>query len=193
MKSKIGFFFGSFNPIHIGHLALANYFLEFSDIDELQLVLSPQNPLKSDNDMASELHRLEMLRLALASVSLPISVCDIELSMPKPSYTIHTLEALQKQHPSMQLVVLMGADSIASIEKWKDYQRILTEFEVCVYPRRGYDAETLCQHYGVRYIDAPLFELSASFIRKNIRKGHNVSAFLPYGVWQYINDQKVYQ
>ncbi len=190
---KIGLFFGSFNPIHIGHLALANYFLEFSDLNELQLVLSPQNPLKPNADLANEQDRLNMLQLALDGCSLPVSICEIELQLPKPSYTINTLEALKQQFPNKQLVLLIGADNLACIEQWKDYKRILTSYEVYVYPRIGYNAEELCKHYSVQYMAAPLFELSATFIREGIRNNHNMSAFLPYGVWEYICSQELFK
>lgn len=190
---KIGLLFGSFNPVHIGHLVLANYFLEFTDIDELQLVLSPQNPLKPANELASEQHRLAMLRIALASYPLPIDICEVELHMPKPSYTISTLRQLQSLHPDSKFVVLMGADSLAGIERWREYEAILSGYEVYVYPRPNFDVQQLCSAYGATYVPAPLVDISSTFIRQSIQQGYNVCTMLPYGVAGYIEENKLYR
>ncbi|MDR0660081.1 MAG: nicotinate-nucleotide adenylyltransferase [Prevotellaceae bacterium] len=192
-RHKTGLFFGSFNPVHIGHMALANYFLDFTPIDDLQLILSPQNPLKANNELVSEQHRLKMLEIALeAYPELPISVNTIEFDLPKPSYTIDTLAELQKQNPNITYLVLMGADNLAYIERWKDYKKLLSEYEVCVYPRMGYDMHELTERYGVLSVGAPIIEVSATFIRAAIGNGYNFSTYLPLGVWDYIKKYKLY-
>ena len=190
---KTGLFFGSFNPIHIGHMALANYFLEFTPIDDLQLVLSPQNPFKSTGSLLAEEHRLNMLELAVAAYpELPISINTIEFGLPKPSYTINTLTELQRQNPDTTYLVLMGADSLANIEKWKDYKKILSDFEICVYPRIGYDMHELSKRYGTIPLGAPEIDISGTFLRAAIGNGYNFSTYLPYGVWDYIKEHKLY-
>lgn len=193
-KRKIGLYFGSFNPVHIGHLILANYFLEYTDINDLEFIISPQNPLKSLSTLATENHRLEMLRIALASYpDLPIRINTIEFELPKPSYTIDTLTVLQNQHPNTSYVLLMGADNLANFANWKDYRKLLTDYEICVYPRIGSDLNALSKMYDVTILDtAPIIEISATFLRDAIRKGINVSTYLPYGVWDYIMKQELY-
>lgn len=190
---KTGLFFGSFNPVHIGHVMLANYFLEFTPIDELQFVLSPQNPLKPLDSLASESDRLSMLKLALAAYpDLPMSVNTAELELSKPSYTVNTLNQLQKQNPDTTYLILMGADNLASIEKWKDYKIILSEYDICVYPRVGYDLQELIERYNVLSVGAPIIELSATFLRAAIKNGYNFSTYFPPEVLDYIKEHKLY-
>lgn len=191
---KTGLFFGSFNPVHIGHMVLANYFLEFTPIDELQFVLSPQNPLKSLSDLASENDRLKMLEIALAAhADLPLSVNTIEFDLPKPSFTVNTLRELQKQNPGIAYVILMGADSLASIESWKDYETLLSAYEIWAYPRLGYDLQKLCKRYGVTPVEAaPVIEISATFLRAAVRNGYKLSTYFPMGVLDYIEENKLY-
>lgn len=193
-ENKTGLFFGSFNPVHIGHMALANYFLESTPISDLQFVLSPQNPMKPNNTLASEQHRLRMLEIALAAYpELPISINTIEFKLPKPSYTITTLTELQKQNPDTTYLVLMGADALDNIEKWKEYEKILSKFEICVYPRIGYNIEKLSKQYGAIPVGAPTIEISATFLRTAIKNKRNFSTYFPYGVWDYIKENKLYQ
>ena len=188
-----GLFFGSFNPVHVGHMVLASCFLEYAPIADLQLILSPQNPLKRADTLASERHRLKMLELALAAYpELPISINTIEFELPKPSYTIDTLTVLQQQNPDVSYMVLMGADSLASIKGWRDYQKILSGFRICVYPRIGYDLQALCNRYNVSTVSAPIIEISSTAIRAAIGEGRGVSTYLPYGVWSYIEEHKLY-
>jgi nicotinate-nucleotide adenylyltransferase len=176
---KIGLFFGSFNPVHAGHLMVANYCASFTDLGEVWLVPSPHNPLKHASNLLPDGQRLAMLRAAVEHRRLPLKVCDVEFSLPRPSYTISTLRALRERYPQLRFVVIMGADSLADIKQWKEWQAILREFEVYVYPRVGFHAEALCARYGATLIPAPLIEISSTFIRNAVMEGKNVNAFLP--------------
>ncbi|MCL2727757.1 MAG: nicotinate (nicotinamide) nucleotide adenylyltransferase [Bacteroidales bacterium] len=175
---RCGLYFGSFNPLHIGHLAIANYVLEFTDLDELRLVLSPKNPMKSDEGIMPVEERLRRIERAVEQSALPIGVSKVEFDLPKPYYTINTLRYLAAQEPHVCFVLMMGADNLAVIEKWHQWQQLLQEFEVYVYPRSGYDGVALCETYGTRYIDAPLMDVSSSFIRKGLEEGRNMNGFL---------------
>lgn len=179
MNMKTGLFFGSFNPVHVGHTIVASYCAQFTDLDEVWLVPSPHNPQKPAGALLPEAKRLALLRAAVVQQKLPLGVCDVEFSLPRPSYTINTLRALQAQHPRAQLVVIMGADSLAGIELWREWQTLLRDFEVYVYPRTGYNAEALCKQYRAKFIPAPVVEISSTFIRQALREGKNVNAFLP--------------
>lgn len=177
---KTGLFFGSFNPVHVGHTIIANYCAAFTDLREVWLVPSPHNPLKQAADLLPDEKRLELLRAAvLEQKKIPVKICEIEFGLPRPSYTIDTLRALQAKHPHLQFVVIMGADSLACIEQWKEWQAILRDYEVYVYPRVGYNAEELCAKYGAKFIPAPIIEISSTFIRNALKEGKNVNAFLP--------------
>ena len=176
---RCGLYFGSFNPLHIGHIAIANYVSEFTDIDELRLVLSPVNPLKSDHDMLPLEERLHRMERAVSRLGLPLSVSKVEFGLTKPYYTVNTLRYLAAHEPQVRFVLVVGADNLAVIEEWHQWQALLQEFEVYVYPRSGYDAAGLCRRYGVRCIDAPLIDISSSFIRKGLAQGKNMNGFLP--------------
>ena len=175
---KTALYFGSFNPVHIGHIAIANYVVAFTDVKELWLVVTPHNPCKDGNDLLPEDERLKKVKRAIELLDLPVSVCDIEMQLPRPSYTIHTLQALEEKYPERQFVIVIGADSLADIERWKAYHEILKR-EVYVYPRVGYDTKALCSKYGTRFMDAPLIDISATFIRQAISEGKNIKGFLP--------------
>ncbi|MHC1705282.1 MAG: nicotinate (nicotinamide) nucleotide adenylyltransferase [Tenuifilaceae bacterium] len=190
---KTGLFFGSFNPIHNGHIGIANYILDFTEVDELWFVVSPHNPLKDEKSLAPDFHRLEMVKLAIPNNENRMMVCDIEMSMPKPSYTIDTVNALNSKFPEKRFVIILGSDSIESIEKWKDYKELLTSYEVMVYPRFGSDTKSLKKKYSVKIINAPLFNFSSTSIREHLIKGENVSNNIPDNVYQYIVEQGLYQ
>jgi nicotinate-nucleotide adenylyltransferase len=176
---KIGLFFGSFNPVHVGHTIIANYCAEFTDLHEVWLVPSPQNPLKQTDELWTDEKRLALLCAAVEKKKIPVKMCEVEFSLPRPSYTIDTLRELQKQHPQQQFTVIMGADSLACIEQWKEWQAILRDHEVYVYPRIGYNAEELCAKYGTKYSAAHIIEISSTYIRNALKEGKNVNAFLP--------------
>lgn len=175
---RCGLYFGSFNPLHIGHIAIANYMLEFTDIDQLRLVLSPKNPLKNDQGMLPLEDRLQRMKRAVAQSGLSLTVSTVEFDLPKPYYTLNTMRYLSKKEPNIRFVLIMGADNLAVIEKWHQWQNLLQEFEVYVYPRSGYDAMALCEAYCTRYIDAPLIDVSSTFIRKGLADGRNMNGYL---------------
>lgn len=189
---KTGLFFGSFNPIHNGHIAIAGYILEFTNLEEVWFVVSPHNPLKEQMDLAPDSHRFEMVRLATEVYQPKISVCNIEMDMPRPSYTIDTLKVLKAKHPEREFTVLMGADSMDSIEKWKDYQTLLANNRIMVYPRLGSNTNELKAKYNVDIVNAPIMEVSSTFLRKAISKGKRVDYFMPPKAYQYLIDKKLY-
>lgn len=195
-RHKTGLLFGSFNPVHIGHMALVSYFLAFTDIDDLQLVLSPHNPLKKQRSLAGEHHRHAMLELALAAYpGMPVRVNTVELELPRPSYTVNTLTELTGSNPDVDYVLLIGADSLAGIDKWKDYGKILANFDVYVYPRYGFDSDSIVEQYrdyDVKMLPAPIIDVSATFIRNSVVNGHNLQTCVPPGVWDYMVKHKVY-
>lgn len=186
----IGIMGGSFNPVHIGHLMLAQYIVNWGYADKVWLTLSPQNPLKNTADMMPDMKRLAMLNKATKEARL-IETCDIELSMPRPSYTIDTLDALAKRYPSKKFKLIIGSDNWAVFNKWKEGDRILEEYSVLVYPRLGSPVPE--GHVdGMELIDAPIIDISSTFVRKAIAQGKDVSYFLPQGVYKYIVDNKLY-
>ena len=189
---KTGLFFGSFNPIHIGHLAIANYITEYSNIDELWLVVSPQNPLKKKKTLLDEYDRYQMVELALKN-DYKIKPSDIEFRLPKPSYTIDTLTYLSEQHPKNEFVLILGADNLASFRKWKNYEVILDQYQLYVYPRPNYDLGEFNDHSKVEIINAPMMEISSSFIRNSIKEDKNVRYFLPNAVYEYIRKMHFYK
>lgn len=189
---KTALFFGSFNPIHNGHIAIAGYILEFTDIEELWFVVSPQNPLKNANELAPDIHRLKMVELSIQGYSNRLKVSDIEMSMPRPSYTIDTLLLLKKNHPDREFAVVMGSDSMDTISLWKDYKDLLLHNRIMVYPRLGSNTESIKQNFKVEIIPAPIVEISSTFIRNSIRAGNNVTYFMPSGAYNYIKANKLY-
>ena len=190
---KTGLLFGSFNPIHNGHIAIAGYMLEFSDLEEVWVVVSPHNPLKAQADLAPDKHRLEMVRLAIEEYQPQLSLCDIEMTMPRPSYTIDTLRVLKGKYPEREFAVLMGADSMDTIEKWKSYETLLSENRIMVYPRLGSNIKLISAKYNVEIINAPIMEVSSTFIRESISEGRRMDYFLPSNVYGYILNNNIYQ
>jgi len=187
-----GLFFGSFNPIHLGHIAIAGYMLEFVGMDELWFVVSPQNPLKLQSDLAEDKHRLEMVKLAIQEYTPRFQVCDIEMQMPRPSYTIDTLKQLEKKHGDRRFMIIVGSDSIDTITQWKDFESLLSNYKIFVYPRMGSDIEKIKVMYPVEIISAPIIEMSSSFIRDLIRKGKSVQYFMPNQAYRYMINHNVY-
>jgi nicotinate-nucleotide adenylyltransferase len=189
---KIGLLFGSFNPIHNGHISIAGFMVEYCDLNEIWFVVSPQNPLKNKSDLAPDKQRLEMVKLAIEDFYPKISVCDIEMLLPRPSYTIDTLKLLVEKYPQNEFSVIMGSDSIESITQWKDYQTLLDRFHILVYPRLGSDIEMIKEKYSVDIVSAPIIELSSTFIRRSISLGKNVKYYLPLKAYNYLIQNKVY-
>lgn len=186
---KIGLYFGSFNPIHIGHLIIADTLQDRTDLDQVWFVVSPQNPLKKRQSLIHEFDRLRMVELAIED-NYHFRASDVEFSMPKPSYTIDTLAYLTDQYPQHQFCLFLGSDNLTQLKRWKNYQTILDNYEIFVYPRPG-DSKSF-EHPNIKLIDAPLLDISATFIRKSILAGKSVKYLLPDGVADYIRDKKLY-
>ncbi|TAJ11974.1 nicotinate-nucleotide adenylyltransferase [Marinilabiliaceae bacterium JC017] len=191
-NKHIGLFFGSFNPIHLGHYILANYMVEFEKLDEVWFVVSPQNPFKESNGLANEQHRLAMTNIACEGFP-NLKVCDIEFSLSKPSYTINTLEALEKEFPSHQFHLIMGADNLENIDRWKEASTIINQYPILVYRRMGYSNDLPTSSANITISKAPIVELSSTQIREWIKSGLHVKGFIPPGVFEYIRDNQLYQ
>ena len=173
-----GIFSGSFNPIHIGHLALANWICEFGEIDELWFLVSPHNPFKKESELIDEKIRLQMVETAIAGYA-KFKTSDFEFSLPRPSYTIHTLQTLRNKFPDRTFHLILGADSWAGISSWKDYQSLISEFPVLIYPRNGHEIIVPENYANIKKIEAPVIEVSSTFIRQSIKDGKDVRYFLP--------------
>jgi len=190
-KKKIGLYFGSFNPIHIGHLAIANYMLEFTDLDKIWFIISPHNPLKEKKSLLADYHRLEMVHLALHD-DYDMRANDIEFRLPQPSYTIDTLTYLQEKYPDYELAIIMGGDSLGSLHKWKNYEAMIKQYQVYVYARPDANHDNIT-HPNIKVFYAPQMEISASFIRNAIKEGKKIRYFLPEKVWEYIQSMHFYE
>lgn len=189
---KIGLFFGSFNPIHTGHLIIANYMVEFTAIERVWFVVTPQNPLKKRRSLLNEYDRLELVRLAIED-DPRLDVTDIEFYLPRPSYTIHTLLHLEEKFPGNQFSLVMGSDSLKTLPKWKNYEELLKNYSIYVYPRPG-NRET--KHYkekNVHVADAPLMKISASFIRKCFVQDKSARYMVPLKVLEIIEKWGYYK
>lgn len=195
-KTKsVGLFFGSFNPIHIGHLILANYILENSDMDQLWFVVSPQNPFKEKKSLLSDYNRLDMVELAIKKYP-KMRASNVEFSLPQPSYTIDTLTYLHEKHPETDFCLIMGEDNLKSFHKWKNYQKLVDHHQIIVYPRHyNEDRETSpnLRHPNISIIDAPIIELSATEIRRMIKSSKNVRPMLPPEVYEYLDGSNFYK
>lgn len=191
---KIGLYFGSFNPIHVGHLIIADYFSQQNLFDEVWLVVSPHNPLKDPSDLASVDHRLEMARIATADHSA-LKVCDIETRLPSPSFTVNTMKALQEQYPEVQWSVIIGEDSLVHFDKWKDYQWLMEIFSFFVFPRVLSDEERdiiKAKNFPVQMVNAPLIEVSSTSIRQKLRSGTSIKYLVTNVVENYLSQHQLY-
>lgn len=188
---KIGLFFGSFNPIHVGHLIIANYMATQTDLEQVWLVVSPQNPLKPKNSLARDRDRLNMVQLAIEDNKL-LKASDIEFKLPKPSFTIDTLTYLSEKYPQHELVLIMGGDNLATLHKWKNYEQILRGYSIYVYKRPQYDLGELSTHPKVHLFDAPLMEISATYIRQCLQQGKTIQYLVTDPVLKYLSESKLY-
>ncbi len=188
---NIGILGGSFNPVHVGHMMLASYMCQFGGFDEVWLMLSPLNPLKvNSSELIPDVTRLKMLEIAIGNTP-GIQVCDIELSMPRPSYTVNTLRYLAKRYPRHTFRLIIGSDNWKIFSQWKDSEMILSEFGVVIYPRPGYPIGTVYDD-GADVVNAPTADISSTFIRNAVARGKNMEFFLPRGVYDYIKSNKLY-
>jgi len=192
VAKKIGLLFGSFNPIHIGHLIIAGHMLEFSDLTEIWFVISPHNPLKEKKTLLADHHRLAMVNIAIED-NYQFRSSSIEFKLPQPSYTIDTLTHLFEKYPDKDFVLIMGSDSLSSLRKWKNFEELLRLYRMYVYPRPGSDGGEFKNYPKVKFVDAPLMEISSSFIRKAVKDKKNIQYMLPPKVYEYILEMHFYE
>jgi len=190
---KVGLYFGSFNPIHIGHLIIANTIVEATDLTEVWFVVSPQNPFKPRKSLLHEFDRLDMVRLAIGD-NYHLRASDIEFGLPKPSYTVDTLAHLYDKYPQHQFSLIMGEDNLLYFHKWKNADRILEHHDLIVYPRPGIgEVGEMKSHPRVKYVEAPLLDISATYIRDQVKAGRSVQYLLPDAIVERIRGSKFYQ
>ncbi len=189
---KIGLFFGSFNPIHMGHLIIANIMAENTDLDKVWFVVSPQNPFKPSKGLLHEFDRYDLVKAAIAD-NYKLEVSDAEFHLPKPSYTIHTLAYLTEKHPAKKFVVIIGGDNLQNFSKWKNYEQILEQFGLYVYQRPGVTNTDLVRHANVNMVEAPLLDISATYIRHCIKHNKSIRYLVPEPVEQLIRLKNFYQ
>ena len=192
MKKKIGLFFGSFNPIHIGHLIIAEYIVEHTDLKELWFVVSPCNPLKKKQSLLNDLQRLYMVNIAIED-DPRFRSCDIEFKLPQPSYTVNTLLHLAEKYPDKEFCLIMGEDNLDCIEKWYNYQYILENYQIYVYPRDNYQTENKRNFPNIHYVDAPKIGISATMIRQSIQENKSVKYLMTEKVAKYIDEMGIYR
>ena len=188
---KIGLFFGSFNPMHIGHKIIASYMVEFADLDRVMFVVSPQNPLKQKDILLDEYSRLQIIK-AEVKENNKLYVSDIEFKMSHPSYTIDTLVRFKKSNPENEYSLIIGSDNLSNLRKWKNYKQILKDYSVYVYPRPGIEINGT--HQNIHIVEGvPQMDISASFIRKSIKEGRNVGYLMPEKAWKYTEEMNFYK
>ena len=192
MSLKVGLFFGSFNPIHTGHLIIANAIVESTDIQKIWFVVSPHNPLKKSKSLLHEFDRLDMVRSAVFD-NYNMEVSDVEFNLPKPSYTIDTLTYLSEMYPDKEFAIIIGEDNLEIFPKWKNYEKILENYSLYVYPRPGKTSPNLKDHPKVNFVEAPTINISATFIRKYVREGRSIQYLVPDQVAEIILAKKFYQ
>ena len=189
---RVGLFFGSFNPIHTGHLIIANYIRETSDLEQVWFVVSPHNPFKEKATLLKEYDRYHLVQLAIEG-NIHLRASDVEFKLPQPSYTIDTLTHLKEKFPNHVFSLLMGGDNLVGLPKWKNHELLLRDYQLYVYNREGTATSSLATHPHVHLLQVPLLDISATFIRTNIRTGVSMQYFLPEKVWQYISDYNFYK
>lgn len=202
---KVGLYFGTYNPIHVGHLVIANYMIEYTDLDQVWLVVTPQNPLKKKASLLEDYHRLALVRIAIED-NYKLKASDIEFNLPQPSYTSTTLAYLKEKHPNYNFCLIMGEDNLRTLHKWQNHEVILRDHEIYVYPRVltiqeqqeadqiGYSPDNgFMNHPNVHICDAPVMKVSSSFIRTSIKEGKNPRYLLTDPVHRYIDEMNFYK
>lgn len=189
---KIALFFGSFNPVHVGHMIIASHIVQHTDVDQLWMVVSPHNPHKIKASLAKDHDRLHLVRLAIGDHD-KIRASNIEFDLPKPSYTIDTLTYLKERYPEYEFSLIMGGDNLRSFHKWKNYEVILQYHHIYVYQRPEYDLGPTQHHPHVHIVEAPLLQLSATMIRNMIKQGKSVRYFVPDSVYEYLEQSTLYK
>jgi len=191
---KIGLYFGTFNPIHIGHLVIANHMAEYSDLDKLWMVITPHNPFKKKSSLLDNHHRFQMVQRALDDYP-KIEASTIEFNLPQPNYTVNTLAYLQDKYPNDEFCLIMGEDNLKSLHKWKNYEVILEHHDIYVYPRIsvGKVDEQFLSHPKIHRVEAPIMEISSTAIRKGIATNKNIQPLLPDAVYRYMDEMNFYQ
>ena len=194
MKKKVGLFFGTFNPIHVGHLIIANHIAEYSDLDQVWFVVTPHSPFKKKKTLLDDHHRLQMVMRVVEDYS-KLRASDIEFNLPQPNYTINTLVYLEEKYPDYEFALIMGEDNIKGLHKWKNYELILERHTIYVYPRISDNPATsnLIDHAKIKKVDAPIIELSSTFVRKAIKEGKNIRPMLPHSAWLYLDEMNFYK
>lgn len=191
---KVGLYFGTFNPIHVGHLIIANHMVENSDLEQVWMVVTPHNPLKKKKTLLEDYHRLHMVYLATDKYD-KIVPSDIEFKLPQPNFTVNTLVHLQEKFPKYSFSLIMGEDNLKSLKKWKNYEAIISNYQLYVYPRISEEEidQEFKNHPNIRRIQAPIIELSSTFIRKSIKEQKNIQPMLDPKVWAYIDHNLFYK
>ncbi len=189
---KIGLFFGSFNPVHIGHLIIANYMATQTDLDKVWFVVSPHNPLKPKKSLARDHDRLHLVRLGIGDNTL-LEASNVEFGLPKPSYTVDTLAHLREKYPEREFALIMGGDNLATLHLWKNYEFLLANYDIYVYNRPGTDLGEHAGHPRVRIFEAPLLDISATYIRECLRTGKSVRYLVPDAVFEYLESSHLYR
>jgi nicotinate-nucleotide adenylyltransferase len=188
---KIGLYFGSFNPVHIGHMIIANHIVQQTEMDQLWMVVSPHNPHKEKKTLAKDYDRLHLVTLAIGENPF-IKASNIEFSLPKPSYTIDTLTYMKEKYPEHDFSLIMGGDNLGTFHKWKNYELILANHNIYVYKRPNFELGELENHEHIHIVEAPMLDISSSFIRKSIKSGRSVQYLVPQTVFEYIEETKMY-
>ena len=192
--SKIGLYFGTFNPIHIGHLIIANHMVEYSDLDEIWMVVTPHNPFKKKNSLLENHHRFEMVYKATEKYP-KIKPSNIEFKLPQPNYTIHTLTHISETFPNNEFCLIMGEDNLKNFHKWKNYETILEHHHIYVYPRidLGTGKHLFNKHPKIHKVAAPIVEISSTMIRDSIKNQKNIQPLLSKEVWEYLDEMNFYK
>lgn len=191
---KIGLYFGTFNPIHVGHLAIANHMAEYSDLDKIWMVITPHNPFKKKSSLLSNHHRYRMVDIAVEYYD-KILPSKIEFDLPQPNFTVNTLAVLEEKHPDHEFCLIMGEDNLKSLHKWKNYEVILERHDIYVYPRisEGTVESQFDNHPKIHRVTAPIMEISSTAIRKGVAVGKNIRPLLPEGVWKEVDEMNFYK